>query len=140
MRVLFTTNCSLGSRLIRWVTGETVSHVAISWSDITYHSSMLGGGVNLVWTDTFLEHNTVVAEVPWTPDGSLRTRLRTVANEGYDWVLLVTLGLRRLGLPVPLADNPYRDICTELVTEHLLGIPDKLTPGQLLARLKEQHP
>lgn len=138
MNILFTTNNKIGSRLIRWVTGENVSHVAIQIDEVIYHSTMAGAGMSLAWHDTFTEKNTVVDRVSLPHCEKLLGRLRTISGEGYDWLLLFTLGLRRLGLLVPLIDNPYRDICTEVITEQVLGIKDKLTPGELRDKLMEK--
>lgn len=141
MEILFTTNDKLGSRLIRWATRGTCSHVAILLdSGVVIHSTAGAGGVHLNWLETFLRQNRVVDHVRIVDSPGLLARLRAIEGRGYDWTLLLTMGLRRLGLPLKEKDNPRLDLCTEVVTEAVLGNePDiNLTPQELLDFLKKE--
>lgn len=140
MKILFTTNRQWGSRFIRWCTGEKVSHVAILLDvPVVVHSTPVGSGTNILWYKDFLQHNTIIAEVSITNDDTLFSRLAAIEPEGYDWILLFTMAISRIWKRIPVVDNPYRNICTEVITEQILHITDKLTPGQLLTRLKERN-
>jgi hypothetical protein len=136
--ILFSTNQKWGSRFIRWVTRGTCSHVAILLpSAIVVHSTMVGGGSHLDWYEHFREANTVVDCLPWTITEELFTRLRTGEGTGYDWILMFTMGLRRLGFPIKTIDNPYRDLCTEEVSQYVLNDKTtKYTPQELLDYMK----
>jgi hypothetical protein len=139
MFLLFVTNQRVGARLIRWVTGGKCSHVAVYLDelDLVVHSTMTAGGINLDWYEKFLEHNTVIASVRVASTPELLRKLREATGTGYDYILLLTMGLRKLGLPIPQVDNPYRDLCTEVVTEYVLDEPgSKYTPDELLAHLQ----
>lgn len=138
MEILFTTNEQVGSKIIRWVTRGVCSHVAILLdSGVVIHSTAGAGGVHLNWLETFMQQNRVVDHVQLADSPELIARLRAVEGKGYDWGLLLSMGLRRLGIPVPEVDNPRLDLCTEVVTEYVFGKTDmNLSPEELRVLMK----
>ena len=138
MKILFTTNKTWAARIIRYATSSPISHVALLLDEpIVAHSTMVGFGANLMWYGEFLEHNQIVESLPLLGDhGQLIKRLAISSTKGYDYVLLFSMWLQQVGILRKPIDNPYRDICTEVISQYLLNDNNKYTPGQLLAKLR----
>ncbi len=144
MQVIFTRSNSLLSRLIRSVTGETVSHCAIATGPWVVHSNLLGVHVELALH--FLQHSECVYYVEF-PDAALMPRvLNTLAQydqRSYDFGALLYLGLRFLCPWLPrknLWQTTGMFLCTEWITEVLDGTEDHtITPYQLYLRLRAQQ-
>lgn len=104
------------------------------------HSTFQGGGVHLNWLSTFLQHNRVVDYAHIVDSPQLLARLHAIEGRGYDWGLLLTMGLRRLGFPIKEYDNPRLDLCTEVVAECVLGKDNyNPTPEELRQELKDEY-
>lgn len=104
---------------------------------IVIHSN--GKGVHLEGSKYFREHNQVVYEAQYMgflgePQG-LIDRLLAAEGSPYDFLLLLSMGLQKAGLPVPNWNRPNAFICTEVIAKYVFGSNDKLTPGQVIARV-----
>jgi hypothetical protein len=141
--LLFTRNGKIGSRVIRWVADEDVSHVAIRIADTVFEARF--SGVALSTFSEFITHHDIVHTVYIDCDlDTARNRLlRHMATKRgyYDYPAFIMLGLlliwkRLTKSSAPIARNPWQkpwmDMCTELAT-YMLGMPTNgtLTPGQL---------
>lgn len=139
MQILFTRNDRWGSKLIRAVTGETVSHVAIRISRFVIHSRLIDGGVTIDFYREFMRNNTVVYTIPWEISIKQIDRDR-YAGKSYDFGAFLYLGLRKLFPFLPKANlwqSTGMYMCTEFVTDVLGGTEDSLvTPGQLYEKLR----
>lgn len=140
MQVLFTRSNSILSRMIRHVTGEPVSHCAISCGGWIVHANLLGVHVEL--PQTFTKHSEVVysIELPYDQD-KLMVTLSKYDQRPYDFGALLYLGLRFL-LPFLPVKNLWQTtgmfLCTEWVTEFLFGGEDHtITPYHLYLRLSK---
>jgi len=132
MEILFTTNDRLLSRIIRKITNGPCSHVAVLIDpNIVVHSTATHNGIAPTFLETFMRNNEIISRIPVPESRELLQRLRDAEGNGYDFLLLLTMGLRKLGLPVPEVNNPYLDLCTEVVTQYVLGTDKKYTPEQL---------
>lgn len=141
MNILFTRRNKIGSRIIRWVTGEEVSHVAIDFGDFV--AGMGFTGLTIEPTKYFYSIHEVVATREF--DGNLQDVIATLDNhypKGYDYPALIWLGLallcqRFFGFPKTITRNPWQkkhlDFCTEFASR-ILGRNDGpiMTPGRLL--------
>lgn len=157
MKVLFTKSNKIGSRLIRAVTGEDISHCAITVLEDTHvlHSST--SGVTLLPIEEFISTNDVVRQIELP---SLMTSeedeiyndiniINKYLGKPYDYMAFIYLGirlsLRFLGISTPkvnLFNISGMFICTELVDEVVdIGEYNKelLTPGQLYDILEKKY-
>ena len=142
MQILFTTSNSILSRLIRWSTGEPVSHCAISCGGWVIHSNLFGVHVEL--PQTFSSHSQIIysVDVPYSQD-KLMTTLSKYDQAGYDFGALLYLGLQAI-LPFLPRKNLWQTtgmfLCTEWITEVLYGGEDHMiTPYELYLRLSERE-
>lgn len=143
MQVHFVRSNKPGSKLIRALTGESVSHVALELDSlgVVVHATM--GGVDLDSVEHFRAACEIVITLRYTGTADTRlweTRALMAEGSGYDLLLLLRLGMKFLlkksfGLVWPFLDtwaskNKY--ICTEFV-ESVIGFsaPMEMTPGQL---------
>jgi hypothetical protein len=138
VKILATKSSKLGSRFICWATGEEVSHVALEMSSgFIIHST--GKGVHITWAPNFRRDHEVVYEATYMGlMGEPRELIRNLMEaEGrpYDYMLLLSMGLQKLGLPVPNWNSPNALICTELICRYIFASNDKLTPGQIIDRV-----
>lgn len=140
MQVLFTRSNSILSRVIRRVTGEPVSHCAISCGGWIVHANLLGVHVEL--PQTFTTHSQIVysVDVPYDQDKLMAT-LAKYDQRPYDFGALLYLGIRFV-LPWLPAKNLWQTtgmfLCTEWVTEFLFGGEDHtITPYKLYLRLSK---
>jgi len=158
MRFLFTKNGKIGSKLIRWGSGEDCSHFILG---LDSPNKVLESRLGLGFTEDdyagALARNTVVhcLEARVTPEQSQRLYASVYshcAGKKYDengllWWAAVCLGRKLFGLPVP-ARNQWEDkgrfYCVEILKgserllHEMLGVPlalDMLTPGGLYRAL-----
>lgn len=143
--VLFTYSEKWGSKLIRQVLEEPISHVAILDSGYVTHST-LDRGVHTLPLSKFREQNTILwaVAIPNVDRDYLLQQLSKSYGAKYDWKAFLFLGLRKLAITllpakwhakipkVNLWQATNMFICTELV-QQLSGVPlDALmTPKQL---------
>lgn len=138
MKILGTRSSKIGSKFIQWATGEDISHVALELSNgFIIHSN--GHGVNITWGKHFREANEVVYEAQYMgfmgEPQSLVEKLMEAEGRPYDFLLLLSMGLQKLYLPVPNWNRPNSFICTELIAKYIFSSNDKLTPGEVIARV-----
>lgn len=140
MRILFTKNNSIVSRLIRRVTGEPVSHCVVDCGGWIIHSNFLGVHVELI--QSFEKSSEIVFECG-IPYDTQRVMSALAAHEGamYDFGGMAYLGLKCLFPFLPkknLWQHTGMYLCTEWVTEILDGRPDSMiTPYQLYLKLSQ---
>lgn len=132
------------ARLIRWATGESVSHVAIRDGEHVYHSNIKG--VHMEPLRVFLKSNRIVHSV-YIPNDRLSVLQMYEKHSGakYDSKGLLFAGIvlfcrKALGLrswpKVNLWQASGMFMCTEFVTLALDSEADSLiTPGQLYRKL-----
>ena len=131
MRILFTKSGKIGSRLIRLVTGEPISHCAV-YSDDGYilHSTFTGPVLETF--EEFTGKNTIVYSVKVA---DIPLDVRNYRGAGYDYTAFFWLALRYL-MPDYVKKQDIRQLsgaylCTELVTDILIDEEKLLTPYQL---------
>lgn len=140
VKILFTRSNSLGSRFIRRITGEEVSHCAIVINGMVFHSTF--SGITLEFLESFLDRNTVVyALLETTTEGQVDNILNLVRQDSaYDFGAFFYLGLRALFPKLLPKQNLWQTtgmfLCTELITM-LTDMEENsiLTPGQLYGQL-----
>lgn len=146
IEVLFTRSELIGSKWIRELTGEDVSHCAILYFDKVIHSSYYG--VKRVSYDEFSRHNDIVyrVELPIAPKTIIET-YEKLKNKPYDYGALLFLGLRyiamRCGIKMDYR-NLWQDsgcfICSEFVSRAIIGEADSMiTPYQLYEKLTTKY-
>ncbi len=140
VEILFTKSEKLGSKLIRKITKEDVSHCAIKVGLFVVHSSFTG--VQSTTHSEFLNSHEVVHSVAKEVTlGQVKTVLLHVYGKPYDYVGFLRLGLRAL-LPksmtskIPLEGVSGTFLCTEFVSDVLLNQELLITPYQLYLKLK----
>jgi hypothetical protein len=148
MRIIFTRSKKWGSRLIRWVTGEDISHVALLTDDgVIVHARF--DGVDIDGPEYFAHTNYMVRQYKYV--GSADTRVlsrRALMLEGYsyDKLAFFSLGfrlllLRTFGLvskKMASYARKHQYICTEFV-DTIIGEHEsngQLTPGQLEQQIR----
>jgi hypothetical protein len=147
MNLLFTRNKKLGSRLIRLITGDDVSHVAIEYWGMVYH--MTAKGYMIQTLRKFVIHNEIV-HVKYLNISpiTLNERLDAAAEKhhGYDYFALIWLGVlltahRLTGYVITRNhwQKPWLDLCTEFVTSMIGQSADSIiTPGALWRTIKDK--
>jgi len=140
MYLLFTRSNSIMSRLIRSVTGEPVSHVAVSYGDLVIHSNLLG--VRQEFLSTFTKHSTVVYSLEVSGNIDVWEKLKQYEGSTYDFGALFYLLL--LHVPVirsilPSNKNLWQSTSMFLCTEWAITVTDGeedsvITPYQLYLR------
>jgi hypothetical protein len=142
MFIIFTKNNSLGSKLIRWVTGEPVSHVALWFPKIgfIYHSTA-AHGTAFTPDKKFFRTSTVIYSTFIKLENL--SFISDTYGKPYDFFALLYLGfkivLKRLGWG-DVGENVWNSsgmfICTELITKLVEGEADALiTPYQFYLKL-----
>lgn len=138
------------SHLIRFATGEKVSHVAIEFSDGVYaHSNLLG--VRFDAKEQFEQDSEVIAFCQFPTDTTteklLRNTVHAYQGSGYDILgalyLLPILCLRTyFGIKLSGSNrwaNKKLFLCTEFVSQVILGEQDSLiTPARLYYKLRSK--
>ncbi len=145
MSVLVTYGQNPMSWMIRKLTKEPASHVAIRWDNWVLHSNLKG----VQWTPYAHFAPTVLDEIPIPEDLSklLDFSARHVDRGGYDFggVLYcgLRLALRSIGIRLPkknLWQMTGMFACTELVTSYQYSIEDAdITPSKLGQKLRGIH-
>lgn len=137
MRILFTRNSTLLSRLICRVTREPVSHCALHYGDFVIHSNLWG--VHCQPVGTFTSDVIYSLDVPDRPDAVI-AGLAKYQGSAYDFGALLYLGLRALFPSLPkqnLWQSSGLFLCTEWVTTILNDKADSMiTPYRLFLELE----
>lgn len=140
--ILFTRSGRVGSRIIRSITREDVSHVALRIGAFVIHSRACSGGIVIQLYSQFLRENEVVYRLPWMLSSRNLDRTR-YAGAAYDFGALLYLGLRRLIPALPKANlwqSTGMYMCTEFVTDVIGESEDSLiTPYQLYKKLLQSR-
>jgi hypothetical protein len=146
IEVLFTKSNLPGSRWIRELTGEDVSHCAILYYDKIIHSSYWG--VKKIDYVEFATHNEIVhrVEVPISPVKVLEIYDK-YKNKPYDYGALLFLFIRYMALKCGIKmqyRNLWQDsgcfICSEFVSRAIIGEADSMiTPYQLYEKLLQEY-
>lgn len=143
IEVLFTKSELIGSKMIRDITKEDVSHCAIRYRNMVLHSSYWG--VKLLSYEDFKKHNTIVHSVELPLSAWVFVDIwHKYKNKPYDYGAFFFLGLRylcvKLHIPSPrvnLWQSSGSYLCSEFVSSAILGEQDSLiTPYQLYLKLK----
>jgi hypothetical protein len=147
MRILFTRSNKPGSKLIRSITEEPVSHCALLDGLYVIHSNF--EGVNIVSYEQFKQDNKVIYSIivpnSWAKMKRLMARF---SDAGYDYGAFFYLGLslvlrKWFKLPLPKANlwnSTGMFICTEFVSQYLNREgAAMLTPYQLYLEIKEHY-
>lgn len=128
MKIVFVKSHLLGSRLIRWFTGENVSHVAVVFDgmDTVVHS--YGFGVAEMSLYDFAKRYEVVHTIPvgvsLRDEVAIHELVAVYSQEArYDFLALLYFGWRAilnkfLALPYPernRLEDPQKFMCTEAV-------------------------
>jgi hypothetical protein len=154
IQIMFVRSPKIGSWLIRKVTGEDCSHVAIYCPEYGVFESTFSG-VRQVSLDQFLNEHDVCHTINYQVPSPVRHnthmmmwRLSKLVGQkaGYDYGALVFLALRlaarKLWLPFPkknLWQQTGMFLCVELVTKAVYGTEDSmLTPHQLYNKLQRK--
>jgi hypothetical protein len=146
IEVLFTRSNLPGSRWIRELTGEPVSHCAIHWMDKVIHSSYYG--VKKVEYTEFAAHNEIVYRVSLPiPSSVILDIWIKYHDKPYDYGALLFLGARYLLSKIGIKTanhNLWQDsgcfICTEFVSSAIIGKTDStITPYQLYLELDKSR-
>ena len=144
MNILFTTSKYPTSKLIKKITGEKCSHVAIEKNGIVLHSDFTG--LRLEPLRIFKERNEIIYSIKSPKPVRFSKVIDKYWGIKYDFKALLYLGIRYL---LPKNWTSKRNIwqttgmflCTEFITDIIDQKEDSLiTPEQLYNRLiKEQH-
>jgi hypothetical protein len=139
INILFTKSDLIGSDIIRLVTGEPVSHVALEEDGWVVH--MRSSGLVVEPLEIFTRYNEIVHSIRGLELGmSWEDIAVKYWDTRYDHGALVGLGLR-LMFPYIVPKKNILNVsgmflCTELVTAVLGGEPDPMiTPHKLYVRL-----
>ena len=143
--ILFTKKDKWGSKLIRKVTGEPVSHCAILKGLKVIHSSWEKGGVTQESFFDFGGENQIVyhVDIPIKNHEEFIKLLDKTYNKPYDILGFIYLGLRLLFPSVAPKANLWQItgmfLCTEFVTYLLDKKEDsQITPYKLYLKLSEE--
>lgn len=136
MRLLFTKNHNVGSKLIMWGTEGDCSHFAAEFDECLVLQSNMLQGVNLTSTNEFMNHNEIVHELkfelPLDMEEAVYQPLvkRLAGKTEYDrkamcyWALCV-INHRITGAPIPEVNkwgDPKKFMCIEVAEQ----LPDFL--------------
>lgn len=141
MKVIFTTTDLLSSKIIRWVTGEDISHCALESGNYVLHSSF--SGTIIEYKTDFYERNQVLYEINMPEIATINFKER----RGYDFGAILYLGLKlalaKVGIKLPkknLWQTTGMYLCTEFITEVLDEKENSMiTPYKLYLKLKESQ-
>ena len=131
MRILGTYNNYPFSKIIRFITGDSISHVILIFDDlIGFHANPNGTG--FVWADEFLKKNKIKYNIGLPLDLVSEEQVFFVVIAGrkrkpYDWLGVIYQGVRRIKSelfksPIPL-DNKWADPNKDFCVEVLRSIP-----------------
>lgn len=142
IELLFTASNAIGSRIIRGVTKEPVSHVAIHIIGTGVMHSTLLQGVVMENYDEFVSNKTTVISHPVKITNPFA--FTHLIGHWYDLLGLLYLGIRYF-IPILPKKNLWQVtgmfMCTEFATKVLLGKENSMiTPYQLLLKFQERYP
>lgn len=135
-RVFFTAKVHPFSYLVRLVTGQRYSHVAVELSDGRVYEAV-GSGCRVVSRQEFFKRNQVVEVHYVVAEPYAEERARSLLGRAYDvpailWFLLVCLFERLTGKKLPrLTLNPRWLICSEYVWYIVYAQLATVTPKDL---------
>ena len=137
--VIFRKSDKLGSRLIRWGTQESWSHVGVIFDSRVYHSD--SKGCHFSTLEEF-SHDAETFFLPREISDEQKARAYEALGQKYDWPALVWFAvlflLRRILIRLPeYTINPKWKVCSEYATWILWGKVETHTPGEILSRLLE---
>lgn len=139
MRLLFTKNNKIGSKLIRWGTEGDCSHFSVEFDGTVILQSIMDGGVGITSTDHFLKHNDIVHELkfdlPLQDEEAIWKPLvkKLVGNSSWDfkaglyWALQV-IKHRITGSEYP-KNNKWDDAKKYMCVEVAKELPDFIFGG-----------
>jgi hypothetical protein len=140
MKILLRRNEKIGSRIIRWATGEPASHVGVSFDGaMVYHSDQ--GGCRAEPIEDFCRGSVYhIEEIPeprfarWRAREKIGTKYDTLGVIGFGIFLI----LRKFGIKsrIPLM-NPRWFYCSEYVEYILFGTYSTMTPMQVYEKSKK---
>lgn len=141
MQILFTKSDYILSKVIRYLTGEPISHCAILYKNWIVQSNLLG--VRAIALDEFEKHSEIIYKVEVESDAEhLLYLLAGYGRARYDLGGLLYLGLRAIFPFLPKANlwqSTGMFLCTELVTQFISGSEQSdLTPMQLYKLLENK--
>ena len=136
MKIIFTKNTTIISKLIRWGLKESVSHVAIVFDNkIVFHSNFIG--TNIQWFNEFKKHNNVVLTLVY--DMSLDEEEliyqdvidKNIAKQ-YDYTAFLFFTFRTIlhklfGTKYPIK-NPANRSWAWICTEAIGSLPNRFQP------------
>jgi hypothetical protein len=139
MKLIWTKNTSVLSKLIRGVLGEPVSHFGVVFDNkLVFHSNLLGAHVE--WFETFKRTNTIVFEIERGlalegEEAVYQAILDVQTGRGYDYGALGYFTYRALlkrlaGVPLP-TQNQWQTAAKLLCTEIAQVLPDAVVPAAL---------
>lgn len=141
MQILYTTSKYPTSWLIRKVTKEDCSHVAMYFEDTqeVVHCNFLG--VRKEGLEDFIKQNTILHTTPIEGQLKANDLYEQYKHVKYDFAAFFYIGVRYL-LPSAPKVNLWQStglfLCTEFVTKIHFGSPDSLiTPHQLFNKIKD---
>lgn len=139
-------NDKIGSRIIRFATGEEFSHIGVQLGDDKiFQSDAHGCRVTLI--DEFVDGNVVRAfYFKVSEEDFKQMRVRAISKLGYNYDFLGVIGFgllllaKKVGIKVkiPLM-NPRWMMCSEYAEWILTGKQTTLTPGQVLEQFRENQ-
>ena len=130
MRIVLTKNDELGSALIRWGTGEPVSHLGVVFDESLLIHASFTSGCQAVLFQPWAAKNVVVKSLKPKEELSLeqeerlyRSLLAYASGRYYDHLAVIWLGYRYalrkfFDRPIPEVnpwDQPYADYCGEII-------------------------
>jgi hypothetical protein len=143
MQIIFTKSNRIASKLIRNVTKEDCSHVALSNAGFVIHSNFTGCRIDTL--QDFLKHSDIVHSVEISYDREILHRALTKVGEhsSYDFGGMAYLWLRSY-LPFLPKKNLWQSsglyLCTEFISEVVENKQDSMiTPYKFYLRMKERY-
>lgn len=141
--ILFTKSATVGSAVIRAVTGEPVSHCAVYVPelDAVWHSTVPVSKKQSY--ECFLKTNIVVYSVETEVTQNQVLLMDGLMGKSYDYIKIVYLGikilLKKINISIHKADLTYLSglyLCTEFVSDVVLNDENtNLTPYKLYLTL-----
>ena len=135
----------IGSRLIRWATGEKYSHIGVQLNDSgIYHSDVKGCHVSSI--EEFCnksEYLYTVKAVSEEEHDQMLDRAKNRLGDPYDFLGAIGLGLliilaRRIHRKIkPPMLNPRWLFCSEYSEYIIWGTQTELTPGQVALKASD---
>lgn len=126
---------SIFSRLTRFATGSTYTHVCMSigWGVVLDIDGFRKAAIR-----ELSESNGFVvlrSQTPLDPYQSRRVRIvaeqLVLESRGYDWIEAIKILMKRIGWAFPFVGKPKRFICTELCIEALSRVGVEIKPVSL---------